>query len=438
MWTSLLKKIPAVTFEPFLFVAVIACMIWFWKRDKATCPVYMACFLIITVVEMILWRVGIGIGSSRYAAILIYPVLIVTACFALNVQYWHRLFPAVPVVYFKVGGRILIGILVCAGLIKTFHRDRGIIEEVGRKIAQVKVHYREPALFAAYQHLNRFKYYSGIGDCHFLPYCEQYDSDIEPEQLQTLLRHYRYYSDAVFFVIYQRTGAPVLTADLLKVPEECWKSVGVYHPDSKRKSRLTVFCYLPKPANIRSPANPGEIERYRKYYMDNGDFEKVWSEKERKMFLDSVASTPLRYLADKGLQIPAIWKPANLNTILPGVCYSLESNHPIAGKQSLRFHGENGFWLYNLQKFPRGKYELKFLARGKEGSTFAVMAYYYNRNNMKVGNEIVGEFRLPSSKIFEFSLPLAEQSINEGDFFRIALCLRSGDIVFDNFAMVPL
>lgn len=200
----LFQRIPGMLFEPFAILGVfglILAAILYWKRHS---PLYWVIGL--GILFMLSWRLGIQIISSRYASILIYPVVIATAYFCFQTEWLVKYIPKIPAKWCKYVPYLFVIGLGAASLGKALHYnpygDRLLlISKLILKDAQGR---SNPHILAANHDFFRLMYYSGLPSTP-IPYSDLPEKQYLENIGNSLKNGTMEPADHIYFVLYAST-----------------------------------------------------------------------------------------------------------------------------------------------------------------------------------------------------------------------------------------
>lgn len=159
-WEVFFCDIPAVVFEPVVvagWLGLITALVVF-RKEKSV--LYWT--LALALPFMILWRCGIRIVSSRYAEIMIFPMIVAAAFFVFRLEHLRDFFPRVPEKFVKFLPAALLIVLTLSCLIKDFRfSPYNPFMEAGFIVKADKSSEKSVVYAPSSDRCNQIRYYTG-------------------------------------------------------------------------------------------------------------------------------------------------------------------------------------------------------------------------------------------------------------------------------------
>lgn len=232
----LFQKIPRGLFEPFAIGAVTGGLfsLLFPRKHR-----YFFWFFWFSILCMLTWRLAILIISSRYASILIYPSVMLTAyaCFeagrVVNERKWIHTQLCRWLPYVILGG-IILGCLGKALMVNSYeyHREEAyavIRKELKNEEALVLVSNGEEA---------RVKYYTGATTHRIY--------DATNPMLKSLVQKFKNHDTLILFDVIEPANTPMMSKKELGVPDAVeWERIYSSYTNRKEKRKHNIYRYRP-------------------------------------------------------------------------------------------------------------------------------------------------------------------------------------------------
>ena len=93
--------------------------------------------------------------------------------------------------------------------------------------------------------------------------------------------------------------------------------------------------------------------------------------------------------------------------------------------------------VFTREMFPKGKYELNFLVRGRSRTHFGISFHTYDETGKYVAFREMAHCRLLSDDNYLYRFKITEQEIGEGMQFRLCLVLYEGEIFWEGVSLLP-
>lgn len=437
MIETFFTTIPGCLFEPVAVCAGLGILLALYlHRKKQDCLFYLAGG---SLFFMIVWRVGLEVGSKRYAAILILAAVILVSylCFHLKelpgmTKVPEKLLNVLP------WSLILIMVGVCLGKDFHFNRYDGYLRKCADVARRDSSLFRYPIALTKGDEVGRVGYYSKLETLY-------YGKDIaiawNTGDISDILEHFRYFGDAIYLFLDESGHASPVTAKELGISEREWSMLATSFQNNRRKKRLTLYRYLPGPIpwKIATKMEMEQIQQHNQQeVLFNGLFDQAEDQKRFLPFLQTLKGSTAVYYAGPDWRFPAGWdfdsRVSNVNTVEAGLQVST-----ITGKPALRLAGSSRYFIvFTRNKLPLGKYALRFLVHGQPGTQFGIAFYSYDKTGRFVSFREAAHFRLTSGESYLYHFQIAEREIGKGAQFRLCLVLYKGEIFWDGVSLLPV
>ncbi len=243
------ESIPTILFEPIAVGAalgLLTALFVFWKKHT---PLYW--IIIIAVLFMIGWRMAIQIVSSRYASILLYPGVIATAYFCLQLENLTKIIPKIPGKVTKLlPWMFLIGLSV-ASFVKALHYNpyENYIRHNCSAARKDAAAFSTPLAITSQDEVRRLRYYSGIKTIG-TPALDFPKNIPDPTVIRPLLKHYSKQCDVLYFFLDESSSSVPLSPAALGVASDQWKLLSQQYQNRRKKKLLRLYRYLPTQKQI--------------------------------------------------------------------------------------------------------------------------------------------------------------------------------------------
>ncbi len=424
---TVFKKFGTVLFESIAFGALLEmALLCLLKPGPEKLKISWK-LLLAAVFYMLGWRLLIGIGSSRYAAALLFPGIILTAAFCWDFRdYLASRFPSFPAGLARILPWLLLAGIAISCTVKTLKINRydKYIAECSRKAASDRPGDPARILVSYRDNMNRFSYYTGISETLCLNDYDNFEIFDDPKllkQLETL----RFISGTLYVMVPRPSGQPFLQAKDFGEKEENWKLLTWQYTNNRKTRRLEVYRYTPHPAEegLVEKISPERAASWwdgiRKNTVRNGDFEKAGKT------VSGPFASEIR---------PTDWAADYRNPNDASAFLGLSSDSPILGRFSLRAAGNDMMHFYLNEAFPRSSYRMEFLARGKKGTQIRIQAFYTAEGVFS--REKIACLILDGSELKKFCIPVHIQMPKNG-FFQLGFSVSEGEVLLEAVSMTP-
>lgn len=395
-------------------------------------------FLSLAVVGfMALWRILIGIDTSRYAAGLILPFT-VSAAYLLYVARKKRHLPV---------RLVLCVALICSGFIipkmildsvfRNYSSD--VMSEMFRDLDRTHNDY---AFLVPRKDLSRILFSSRL-DRKLKAITMAEGRDIERDVVCKYVTNYkRAYPDTVLN-IESRTLKDNKTDD--KTKEKMEKVLDILRPkqiasivdDARKEKKQMVF--ILSTGNQSGPVSENRIPPYRPNLLDNGDLEEQDSPEESGTKMNAHLGD---LIADGGAALAAAGPPRNAFFSVEATPetipeFRIQNDDAIDGEHSVRIRaGEVAAYMMFDKRFSNGQYDYSMLIKGETDTNVAIICEI---NREDGGSKIrrIALFTIPDRRLFQISTHFSMEDLNGGDDFRIGVSVEKGEAFFDNFSLTP-
>ncbi|MBE6372430.1 MAG: hypothetical protein E7055_10215 [Lentisphaerae bacterium] len=406
----LFKSIPKMLFEPLAIctlIWIILALFIFRKRDKLLFWMVFA-----SIVFMLSWRLCFRMKSSRYAAFLIYPSVIFTACFCLKTRtilHWvfQRLKWGKPLKYFlcKIFPALTVFGLAAACIGKTLHRNpygnflydvtQTYLKHSGGKGC---IHTQRSMRVAWYigRSLKKEEELNSTQDEAALPFVRK-----AVAKAQNIPGNH-------YFFYYLNKGDPEPNSQTMKseLAGGEWKILDRRYVSSRKNREFILALYKPVCPNIEEWSGKIPDQPQGNLY-PGGDFETVLQGEKLKDYLDLFKRNGItEYMSPTDRKLPSGWWPGlgEKNKDNPPDI-RLHEKSPLAGKYSLfidsrppRKTASIGVWGYINDR--NCKYSLFVRGNGNEESKLKVILFSQNKVLRKFLTREVLEFLLQPGKLY--------------------------------------
>lgn len=443
----LFVRLPSLFFEPISVGALLGGITasWYYRKNKKR----FYWILIVCICLMFFWRLSSYslMLSTRYASILLYPAIILTAWFCSRSEEILRSgIQCVSRYHNQIMGKIclvlpcfLITGLAVAGLIKILHYD----PYGGHTVNLCSTLARETAgkdfMLYAQSEQQRISYYSGI-DYQKIMFLNYKTNLPLQEQLKSIITLSKNHFDNIYFVFSLKKGDPEPDAQTLEIGSELgtWECIHREITSRKKKKELILYRFIPAHPNIEiwekdipeiSPDN----------HCLNGDFENCLAGKdleERLNYYRQLGAADF-YLAPER-RFPLNWwlvVEKERDGLFSKI--SLTEEHPIAGKYSLEMNSNNGAnWGTNCALVPKQDGVFSGFIRAESDASVLIRSCYWDLDKSTIGYITDYAFRLHPGKTYRFSFPVHMADVPEEDRSINFVVQGIGHILLDNFELI--
>ncbi len=428
-------EISKVLHEPIAIASLVAIAFTLYLNWKNRSPFFI--YISVTILLMIAWRVTIQIISSRYAAALIYPaVILVVYMFYVVIPLCGKIpyLNKIPAKYYPWMSRaLLVGILVpCIVKDFRFNYHAGFIQKSAQVIKLDARNYAYPGSLNFCGESNRMEYYSGI-DSIILSYT---GSQIAPqEDINKYVNAYSYKYDVIYVVCNE------LTENSLKAPGKGdWEFLSSHYKNNRKKLRFSVYRYIVPASEPYRKIDIAELNDYPspQSLIQNGGFEQA------SPIIDDKPIRPqkqmgLPFFQKDDLLWPDHWSINGAAGFSASSSAEVEiSENSITGKYSLRLSAENLISIFETRLNPVGNYWVSVLVRGKVDARLALGIYVYSKGSEYLGLRFLRRLDVPTEDVYLYRIPITPEDIGPGNKFRICFMLRHGEIFLDEVALEPV
>ena len=382
---------------------------------------------------MMVWRVGVGIMTSRYATGLILPFVVFASYFLCHAgKKKHALVRAAFYVMIACTGFILLK-MNTDSVFRNYSSD--IVSEVFKRYDRTNNLYsfRAPwkdfsrILFAS--HLN--ERLVAVYDTHFHKFIFE-DKSVYPRE--TLIN---------------------IDSRMIADDAEVWdklrtKQVASLVEDAEKNKRQLIFLLSSDDQCIPVPEN--RIPPYRPNLLDNGDLEELDSPEES---CDKLKAHNAECVLSNASG-ETVLTPRNAFFSAEPAAASLfevnaQNDSRIAGNNSarIRFNQEKEYrrdivWDYFPDKvaslmfdrhFSNGDYEFSMLVRGETGAEVCVVCEFCKDGSREPRR--IAAFRIPDKRLFQITTHFSVDDLGQDDYFQVGVSVQKGEAYFDNFSLTP-
>jgi len=376
---------------------------------------------------MMIWRIVIGINSSRYASGLILPFAVFAA---------YLLYDSGRKRHFQIRLALYIA-LICSGFFlpkmiqDSVFRNTGsdVMAEMFKDLEQT---HREDLFRVSGKDFSRILYASHLGrNLKVTVWDEKRDRD------RMLLYDHLLHYDLV------NPPETLLNVDLRTVRDnkEVWdhirpKIIASLIEDTKKDKKQLVLSLTPD--NQCVPIPESRIAPYQPNLLDNGDLEELDTPEESfgKLKVHLLNDSAQHSQPDPAARTPrsAFFALAPDTDSLPEV--NVQNDFAIAGNHSARIHqaAEDGntFLMFD-KRFSNGEYEYSMLIQG-ETDTFASIICEVNKDGKREIRTIATLYLL-DKRLFQVKTHFSVEDLGEGDYFLAGVSVKHGEAYFDNFSL---
>lgn len=435
----LLKTIPKYLFEPYAVIAVTGLFILLLQRKVKWN--YLSLTILGAILFMLGWRLGILIVSSRYAAILIYPVIIFSVYFCFQISSSLAKISHLPEWGRKYLPYALVTLLFCISCIKIFHLNpyRNYLQEISLAVKNDSRKYPDVFLLSETGNTKRYQYYTGIETIP-LPELDYPKHIPDPLKLKQTLYHYSFRNGVFYVFIESKSSLGHFSAKDLELTDKEWMLFDEKFQNRHKNRKLLVYKYMPsrkiqfKQKKITSIPQP-----VGKNFLANGNFEQFHQENAqgliniKKFFQNNIQGSPII----EGARFPLYWNPTYCPGYLPGHNgkITLMEIDPIDGKYSLSVSSNTLIGFFSEFLTPSSDYLLKFLIKGKKNTSFYWGMHLYNDRKEYQKTRDLNRIRLESNELYEIEITISAAAFHPYPFFTLVFQLEHGELLLDNVSL---
>ena len=382
---------------------------------------------------MVLWRIGVGIMTSRYATGLILPFVVFASYFLYHAgKKKHLLVRLAFYVTIAITGFILLK-MNTDSVLRNYSSD--IVSEVFRRIDRTNKPY---SFRAPWKDFSRILFSSHLNEKLVAVYDTHFHKFIFTDRSV-------YPADTVLDVDLRMIADDTEALDKIKT-----KQIASLVEDPKKDKRQLIYLLSSEDQCIPVPEN--RIPLYSQNLLDNGDLEELDSpEESRDKLKQHNAECVLSNASGETVLTPRnAYFSAEPDTTAFFEVNTRNDSH-IAGNNSarIRFKQEKEYrkdviWDYFPDKaaslmFDRhlsnGEYEYSMLVRGETGSEVCVLCEVFKEGNREI--QRIAAFRIPDKRLFHITTHLSIDDLGQEDYFQVGVSVQKGEAFFDNFSLTP-
>lgn len=243
------KGIPSVVFEPIAVVGVLGLLLAFLLFRKKNTVLFWT--VLFSLLFMVLWRVAIQIVSSRYAAILIFPMTVAAAFFIFQTAQIRKLFPAFPEKYVKFLPAVLLLFLTLFAVGNNLNYDTSSPMIDTAQLLKADRSAGDPLIFSVNpDRCKQIEYYTGVKAEKLDPKLKRYYGPLTPELSRSILEKTAPKAgQALYIFTISPAKTPVVTAAEAGVKESEWTLFSEKYMNRRKKRSLRVYRYCPGAGN---------------------------------------------------------------------------------------------------------------------------------------------------------------------------------------------
>lgn len=243
------KGIPSVVFEPVAVVGVLGLLLAFLLFRKKNTVLFWT--VLFSLAFMVLWRVAIQIVSSRYAAILIFPMTVAAAFFVFQTEQIRKLFPAFPEKYVKFLPAALLLFLTLFAVGNNLNYDTSSPMMDTAQLLKADRGAGEPIILTTNpDRRKQIEYYTGVKADRLRPLPQNYSGVLTPELIRRFFAQASPKAgQALYIFTISLAKTPVVTAAEAGVKESEWTLFSEKYMNRKKKRSLRVYRYCPGAGN---------------------------------------------------------------------------------------------------------------------------------------------------------------------------------------------
>ena len=405
-----LNKIIKACFEGF-FGTMIAGWL-FYTLQSIRKNRRMLIWLGLILFAMASWRFFIpNFYSPRYAAIFLFPAILLTAYMMVKFKKWWWVLI------------IVMGIICCCKILRQDANGRLLINaaDIIRKNSANKKH---PLIIVNDKDKLRMEFYSAV---QALPFYESKDFTEKVRDLSKIIANHANYSDAIY-ICCEMSHDSKITGENLNLNGD-FKLIYSALSSRKKKIYFNVYRYC-KNGKISPLAVPEG-----KNLIANGRFEE--SSLFNKELLQILSKRRHKFFTDK-TQYPVSWsinpRDCNIQTEI-----EVSAVDPLSGKKSLRLQSTDICEVYSNFFTVNDKADFYCRIRGKANSlaSIALLDYEQMHNCSPVVIPVLPVKILQDDQIMELSFLFdpAEYGVT-GKYFRLQFNVDNGEVFFDDVTVV--
>ena len=250
------RKLPSIIFVPSAIGGLIGLFLALFLFRKDRGKLYF--FFTFSLIFMVGWRLAVRITASRYGLILLLPFSIATSFLCFQLKDLCRYIPFFPQPVLKRLPVLLLGLLVFISVSRCAVRDtHNSFLDIGRAVAEDTRDCKGKGLFSnpvGYStHLDRVLqliHYSSIPVTSHRDIQQWTSSPSQRRAIRQLIfwnahRKFPPDRDSLYFFIQEKTKMPILTAEMLNLPEGTWHLVAQEYRNDEKKVVLRAYRYIP-------------------------------------------------------------------------------------------------------------------------------------------------------------------------------------------------
>ena len=239
------RKIPSIVFEPVALVGLLGLILAFLLFRRKNTVLFWTVFIFL--IFMAFWRVAIQIVSSRYAAILIFPMTLAAVFFVFQSEQIRKVLPAFPEKYAKFLPAALLAILTLISVGNNLNFDSSSsVMETAQLLKADRISGESLIFSLNPDRCKQIEYYTGLKTVKLDPKLKRFYDSLTPELCRRILELTApQKGDALYIFAISPTKAPVLTAAETGVEESSWKLFSEKYMNRKKKRVLRVYRYCP-------------------------------------------------------------------------------------------------------------------------------------------------------------------------------------------------
>lgn len=409
-----------------IFIWAVVGLVLLLRDPKIRKEVYFYIFLSVTLF-MVVWRILIGIDTSRYAAGLILPFTVSAA---------YLLYEAGKRRHFLVRLALYVA-LACSGLIllkmnldsvfRNYSSD--IVSELFRDLDATREDYR---FQVPGKDLSRILFASRLG--HKVKVNAWYD-DRERDFANSFVPNYNIvYPDTVYNVDSRSIKDNAEVWDILRP-----KQIASLIEDTRKEKKQLVFILSSDNGNRGIPVSENRIEPYLPNLLDNGDLEELDTpeesfEKLKTHIADYAGSQDETGTAAVRTPRSAFFATDSDTAPLPE--FDVQNDFSIAGDHSMRIRAaKNAASLMFDKRFSNGVYEYSMLVKGETGTNVSILCEVCKDGGREI--RTIARFIVPDKRLFRITTHLSVDDLNGEDYFLAGVSVKNGEAYFDNFSLTP-
>ena len=376
---------------------------------------------------MVLWRILIGIDSSRYATGLILPFTVFASYLICSAGRKKHL-PVRLTLYAAIAcmGFILLK-MNTDSVFRNYSSD--IVSELFKDIEQE----RDIRMFRApWKDFSRILFSTRLSRNIK---ATAWDGEHEKENVHKFLVNYDIAYPETVYNVDSRT---------IEGDKEVWEAIRSKHrhvasliEDTRKEKKQLIF--LLSSDNQGVPVSENNIPPYSPNLLENGDMEELDSPEESDVKIKAHIGNSV---ANNKSDAPAVRTPRNAHfssaadaDALPEV--NAQNDFAIAGEHSARIRAATKDTAYLLfdKRFSNGKYDYSMLIKGETGTNVSILCEVCKDGGSEIRQ--VGSFVIPDRRLFLITTHFSVDDLNGEDYFRAGVSVQTGEAYFDNFSLTP-